>query len=207
MKKLAMALAILMSTAILTACGGSAVPETQPTTTEPATIIATTTEPEPITEAPTTRTALPNDLLDFALIDRLFSMTLAEFFEEEGREVEPGLYQGSYSFNFTKYGDNASFLFGMEVLASGDSLLGAVMFREPSDILLNRQSLAIGELKQWLGEKQISFEKLANEMDDRADYLFFFQVGKYGFCVAPDGDGDNAAVKSIDVICKSHYES
>ena len=209
MRILKFTLAVLALLALLAGCGAVAVPETQPATTELVTAAETTTEEETTTEVPTTTRApltyaqsIPNDLLDFALIDRLFSMTLADYFREEGRTVEPeDEFEGSFYYSFSKYGPTSYFFFinkrGIE--------LPCAMALETADLLVARKTLTLGELTQWLEKNKIKYsihreaEVSEDELseDDIIDCVF--TVNEYGLCayIKDTGAGDNNNVYRI----------
>ena len=202
MKKLLIIPAAFLLFCLLASCGGKV---------EPVTIAETTTEAITTTEAETTTVAPPEstqqitrDLLDFALIDRLFSMTYADFCREEGRTVEPeGMYDGGVYCYFSKYGDSTPFFFDYAEPIADNDLLNVVYMKAP-DLLVDRQDLTLGELKQWLNEKGVVCQ--VNKSEDL--YLrFYFEWEKYEFMGDLASEKDNTPVLGFEVYCKSNYDN
>ena len=207
MQKLRIIPAALLLLCLLTACGGPVESVTTAETTAEL-IIVTEAETRTAEESKTTEKSaqpIPNDLLDFALIDRLFSMTYADFCREEGRTVEPeGMYDGGVYCYFSKYGDDAVFFFDYAAAGiAGNDLLNVVSMKAP-DLLLNRQALTLGEMKQWLNEKGIACTVSEPEDDG---LRFFFELGKYEFRGNLDSKKDSAPIGGFQVYCKSNYDS
>ena len=204
MKKLRIFIpALLLLLCLLAACGG---PDETVTTAE------TTAEPAGVTTAENTTKAIPNptqpasaDLIDFALIDRLFSMTYADFCAEEGRKVEPeGAYDGGVYCYFSKYGDSTPFFFDYAETGIADNDLLNVAYLKTPDVLVDRQALTLGELKNWLAEKGVACQ--VNRPEDLG-YRFFFQWGKYEIMGDLDSNDDSTPVEGFGVYCKSNYDS
>jgi len=204
MRKLHIIPALLLLLCLPAACGGQVEPvAAAETTTEAFTTTAIEVTAEGI---PGTTQEITNDLLDFALLDRLFSMAYADFCREEGRAVEPeGIVGGAYCY-FSKYGDSAPFFFD----AAGDvenpvvadpenNLLNAVFLKASQ--LTGRQSIALGELKQWLGGKGIACTTGLSE----DGFRFFFEAGKYEIMGDIESEDDSAPIKGFEVFCKSNY--
>jgi len=192
--------ALLLILCLLAGCGGAAEPvTTAETTAEPAIVITAETTTEAIPE-PTQKIA--DDLLDFALIDRLFSMTYADFCEEEGRTVEPeGSYDGGVYCYFSKYGDSTPFFFDYAEPIADDDLLNVVYMKAP-ELLVGRQSLTLGELKRWLNERGVALT-----IGESEGLRFFFAVGKYEFRGDLDSKNDNTPVLGFEVYCKDNFDS
>jgi len=189
----------------------------QPTTSaesesaaDPAAIVTPVTD-APITDAPSTdalTTGAPaarDELLNFALLDKLFSMTYADYCREEGRTVEPeDYYEGSVYCKFSKYRD-ATFFFDFDwdseapKVKGAASMPGAIVFI-PADILVSRQSLTLGELKQWLGRNGTAYS--VSEYDGIS---CSFAEGKYEIYALLDSENDSAVVSRFQVYCKSNF--
>jgi hypothetical protein len=200
-------MAVIAAAVLLAACGGPVEQAaTAETTAEPATI----TEAESTTQAESTQPS-SDDLLDFALIDRLFSMTYADFCREEGRTVEPeGMYDGGAYCRFSKYGDAAFFFDGAYDAAESappiiinpeKNTLNTTSF-EARELLVGKRSLTLGELKQWLNEQGIVCTAGEN---GEGDIRFFFEVGKYEFMGDLESEKDSAPIAHFEVYCKSNY--
>jgi len=159
--------AVLLLLCILTACGGPV----EPAATAPA----------------------PNDLLNFALLDRLFAMTLADFFEEgEGGKLPDDGYGESEFYTFSNYDPYFFFFFDPDT----DSLNSISV--DAKDLLVGRQSLTLGELKNWLEESEIAY--------DTSDYEgmrmdCYFTAGEYLVFVFTeyDNESDSAVVTRFSV--------
>ena len=198
------ALAALLLLGLLAACGG----QTDPTTTGETTAehIVTTIEETPTENEPDPTKKASNELLDFALIDRLFAMTYADYCAEEGQTVEPeGYFEGSVYCKFSKYGNDIMFFFDPDwdaeepTVKNPDKTKPGAVFFPASDILSGRQALTLGELKNWLDEKTITYG-----IDDE-QWLCFFTIGEYDYCAVLDGVDDSEAVKRIEVHCDSNF--
>jgi len=186
MRTLKMTLAILAVLALLAGCGAVAEPVT---TTEPATEAATTTAMKRTTEPVTTTEAeiktelktviVSKDLLDFVLIDHLFSMTFADFCREEGHTVEmEGNYGGSSYCRFSKYGPAAYFWFDYYDGASYNpetDLLKAIAMDTP-DLVICRQTITLSELKQWLEKNDLQYRAFIDVDEGPTCY---FSTGNY----------------------------
>ena len=196
--------AMLLLLCLFAACGGqrgNGAIATRPdeTTAEQITLREAdpTTEPAP---EPTRQSA--DDLLDIALVDRLFSMTYADFCREEGRKVEPeGMYDGGIYCYFSKYGDNTPFFFDYAEPIADNDLLNAVYMKAP-DLLVGRQDLTLGELKNWLDEKGIALT-----IGDSEGFRFFFELGKFEFRGDLTSDNESAPILGFEVYCKSNYDN
>jgi len=205
MRIMKLALAALALLALLAGCGAAKEPETQAITTEPVIIVETTTEAETTSEeetatkASTPRRVLPNDLLDFALIERLFSMTLADYFGEEGRVVEPeNEFEGNDYYSFSKYDPTSYFFF----INSHGTELPSAMALEVPDLLVGRKTLTLGELKRWLEKNKVKCniyreaEVSEDELSEDDIIGCAFTVNEYGICayIKDTGADDNNAV-------------
>jgi len=197
MRTLKMTLAVLAMLALLAGCGVVAEPvATEEVPTEAIPVI--TTEPE---ESITNPRPVPNDLFDFALLDRLFDMTFADFCREEGCTVEmEGTYGGSSYCRFSKYGPAAYFWFdyydGESYDPALDSLNAAAM--DTQNLLIDRQTLTLGGMKQWLEKNEI---KHTISLDDEEGPNCCFFAGRF-FIVAfieNDSTGDRAIIHRIFV--------
>jgi len=192
MRKLLTIPALLLALCLLAACGGQVEPVTAAETTAELT---TTTEAESTTEAiPEPTQQSTNDLLDFALIDRLFSMTLTDYFREEGGEKEPvDIFEGGPFYSFSKYDSDSYFFFG------GDDDRPSSMALEAQDVLVGRPSLTLGELKQWLSENEIKYNM--REQTDEDSPSCIFTVGDYTIFTFMENEStsDNAAVRRFFV--------
>ena len=189
MKKLLIVPAILLSLCLLAACGGQdAPPATDETTAESAIV----TEAKITTEEPPETTQQTSDgLLDFALINRLFSMTLADYFREEGQEKQPeDTFEGGPYYSFSKYDPTSYFFFG-----DPDSDSPSSIVLEAVDLLVGRQTLTLGELKQWLEASEIEYYLGAQFEDDSVCCIFNAQG--YAITAFPENDStsDSAAVR------------
>jgi len=190
MKKLLIIPAMLLALCLLAACGVSV---------EPGATAETTTEAIPA-PAPQSKSVL----FDFALIDRLFSMTYADFCQEEGRKVEAeGGYDGGVYCYFSKYGEYTPFFFDYAEPIADNDLLNAV-FISTSELLVDRQALTLGELKRWLTESGVTCE--VSRPED-LDYRFYFKWGKYEIMGDLDSDDDSAPIEGIGVYCKSNFDN
>jgi len=184
MKKLLTIPALLLALCLLAACGGQGgnVATTAEITVEPVTF----TEAEP-TEA---ITEVADDLLDFALIDRLFSMTYADFCREEGRTVEPeGTFEGSVWCVLSGYGENTMIFFEPDwesaPLRIDTARKPVAVFFDPPSVLVDRQSLTLGELKQWLHGNGVPC--VVNDFEENGP-MCIFEVGDFAFGAALNGD-------------------
>ena len=196
MKKFAMILAILLAMAMLAACGGRAQPiTTAATPTQP--VVASerefTTTYEPDEPTTTTQAPIP-DLFDLALIRRLFSMTLADFFREEGDTVDPvDWFEAGPYYSFSKYDPETYFFF--DGSDPEKDYLNAMAVNTP-DLLLGHYSLTLGELKEWLDAKEIKYS-----MSDYEGLSCSFNMGKFTLNAFPENDSayDDAIVRRIFV--------
>jgi hypothetical protein len=208
------ALVLALVTALCSACTLFVSPKPAPTTDAPATSAATTADAAPTETQPVTTSspAAENDLLDFALLDRLFSMTYADFCREEGRRVEPeGIYDGGAYCYFSKYGDSTPFFFDAawdaenpKVNDPENNLLNTASFKA-SDLLPGKQSVTLGELKRWLGGKGIECTAEYSEFSD--SIRFCFESGKYEIMGDLDSENDDAPIKGFEVYCKGNYDN
>ena len=208
--------ALVIVITLCTACSISMEPKPTQTTDATTTAAPATDATETAavtTEAPTEGRSAPpaqDDLLNFALIDRLFSMTYADFCQEEGKTVEPeGIYDGGVYCYFSKYGDSTPFFFD----ADGDAenpkvndpehnLLNMASFKA-SALLINKQSITLGDLKRWLSAKGIECTARYSEYSD--SIRFFFEWEKYEIMGDLDSEKDSAPVKYFEIYCKSNY--
>jgi len=148
-------MSVVAVTVLLTACNGSGEPV--PTTAEPpepAITIAAENTAEDNTEAQ----SITDNLIDFALIDRLFSMTLADFFREEGKEKQPEeIFEGGPYYSFNKYDPESYFFFG------GSDDRPSAMALEAHDLLVDYTICSLGEMKQWLDRNKIEYHTYTDE--------------------------------------------
>jgi len=198
------ALALALVAALCAACGTTTAPNTatdSPTTSAPTTAEAAPIDP--LTEAQPDSPAAEEDLLDFALLDRLFAMTYGDFCREEGSTPEiQGPYDGAVYCNFSKYPDAVFFFDGDETSIPDTDLLNAVYFKA-ADLLANQQSVTLGELKQWLAGKGIECSAGYSEGND--GIRFFFQSGNYEIMGDLDSENDDAPIQFFEVYCKGNY--
>jgi len=195
------ALAALLLLGLLAACGGQTNPTTGETTADP--IVTTIEAPTEDNTDPTA--AGSTGLLDLALIDRLFSMTYADYCEEEGQTVEPeDFFEGSVYCRFSKYG-NSTFFFDFDYdseapkVKGPDSKPGGISFA-PTDLLAGRQSVTLGELKQWLDSESVSYD-----ISDFDGLDCIFSIGKYALSAGLDSENDGGAVRSFYVRCMENF--
>lgn len=201
MRRLRMIPALLLL-CLLAACGGPVVPVT---TIETTTELASTTMEKnagPTTQMPSKLSAatrlVPNDLLDFTLIDRLFSMTYADFCREEGHTVEPdGTYEGGRYYSFSKYNSSDAYFFFDEY----DTNLLTVMAMDTPDILVRQQTLTLGECKQWLDKNEIAYS-----MHDYEGITCDFFAKNYFISAVMDEANDDAVVRRFAIYLKSNIE-
>jgi len=183
----------LLLLCLLAACGGPAgTPATTETTTDAA--IVTTTEAATETE-PETAQAAAEDLFNLALINRLFSMTLADFFQEEGEIVDPvDWFEAGPYYAFSKYDPESYFFFDGDE-PDKDKL--NAMAVETSDLLVNKYSLTLGELKQWLDEKNITL--VIHEETEEDSLRCVFTMGRHTLTAYMDSENDEAIVRRVFV--------
>ena len=199
--KTLLALAIVMT--LCTALAACKTIDPGPTQTSDA---ITTAVP---TEAPTESQSEPlaaAGLFDFALLDRLFSMTYADYCREEGRTVEPEDYfEGSVYCRFGKYGDNVMFFFDPDydseapkVNDPDNSVPLAVFFTSPNTLTYH-QPRTLGELKQWLISNNIGYN-LGVQYEDGV-FSCLFDVNEYRISINTENDSesDDAVFRRIDV--------
>ena len=151
---------------------------------------------EPTTLAPVMLEQVSNDLFDFALLERLFSMSYADLCREEGKTVELHISGGGYGCRFSKYGD-VGFGFG----GDGDSPLVMLGFK-PSDNLMHKQSLTFGELRQWLDKNKVVYT-----IDPTMGPECYFVIGDYTFNTGIESEQDSAAIIYFEVICGKNKTS
>jgi len=212
-------IAAVLALLLLAACAG---PVAEPEATEaPATTEAVTTteqeattETETTTEEPTTRTpalftyapSIPDDLFDFSLIDRLFSMSLADYFREEGRMIEPtGDFEGSSFYYFQKYGQEIGFFFdthapgvqGVFEDFNPETALPIAVKTRSLDFFINRQALTLDEMEQWFEANEINY----SACDD--DNYYVFDYKRYTFYAFISHE-NNENIFWIDIHCKTN---
>ena len=190
MRKLLIIPAALLLLCLLTACGGQGnagiatrpdAPVTERTTTgASSTAEKTTREPR---GASTQTQAGEKGLLDLALLDRLFSMTLADYFREEGAKKQPeDEFEAGPYYSFSKY-DPTSFFF-FEGYSESNS--PSSMALEATDLLFDRQALTLGELKQWLAANNARYD-----ISDFEGFSCYFTVGKYTIFAYTENDSES----------------
>ena len=188
MRKLFIIPAALLIFCLLAGCGGQGGGEiaTRPNETTAERIIGT--------EAMTTTEAIPeptqqstDDLLDLALLGRLFSMTLADFFEEEGAKKQPeDEFEAGPYYSFSKYDPTSYFFFEGYSEANTPSSMAL----EATDLLIGRRSLTLGEMKQWLTKGNIKYH-----FSDFEGFSCCFTVGGYTlFAYTEDDNESDAAI-------------
>ena len=182
---------MILAAALFTGCtknnGGADAPRTTqaPASTQPPTTLASV-EPEEVSD----------DLFDFALLERLFSMSYADLCREEGKTVELKPSGGGYGCRFSKYGD-VGFGFG----GDGDSPLVRLGFK-PSDNLMHKQSLTLGELKQWLDKNKVVYT-----VDPAIGPECYFVIGDYTFNTGIESEADTAAIIYFEVLSAKNKTS
>ena len=194
-KKLHIVPVLLVLFCLLVACGGPVEPvTTAETTAQPA--IVTTTEAATETEPEATQQSV-DDLLDFALIDRMFAMTLADFFREEGDAIDPvDWFEAGPYYSFSKYDPESYFFFDGDDPET-DKL--NAMAAETPDLLVGKYSLTLGELKQWLSLKNINYD--IREQTEEERFCCIFTVGRHTLTAYTDNDSayDDAIVRRMFV--------
>ena len=186
--KILRVVSVALALLLLAACVPTVDYPEDPTTQVQTTQAQTETLPEP---APT-----PGGLIDFTMLDRLFSMTLADFWEEEGEQVLPesGIH-GMPAFQFSNY-PSATFLIHYVPHAGFDPQMHrpTSIFLPLSTVLLDeKESLTLGELRQWVSENDIEYFYVVF-CDYVEEMLALLRAGAYYFRVRLSGNQDDDAV-------------